>query len=221
KPARIGLWDQYGGSMPSGWIRWMFEQYEFPFEVVYPRTLDAGNLSATYDVLVFVSGAIPASGPAAGGGRGGDSGELAGRQPDAQTIPAEFRERLGQVTAAQTVPQLKKFLDEGGTVLTIGTSTAMGYHVGLPIKNALVERVQNFAERPLPAEKFYVPGAILEARVDNTNPLAYGLEDRVMVFFDHSPAFLLEPQAALRGGGAVCRPEAARTGCKLSAAVTA
>ena len=50
KPVRIGLWDQYGGSMPSGWIRWMFEQYEFPFEVVFPRTLDAGNLAAKYDV---------------------------------------------------------------------------------------------------------------------------------------------------------------------------
>ena len=30
KPVRIGLWDQYGGSMPSGWLRWMFEKYEFP-----------------------------------------------------------------------------------------------------------------------------------------------------------------------------------------------
>src|SRR5207302_10779014 len=46
KPVRIGLWDQYGGSMPSVWIRWMFEQYEFPFEVVFPGKLDAGNLAA-------------------------------------------------------------------------------------------------------------------------------------------------------------------------------
>src|SRR5206468_12903683 len=94
---------------------------------------------------------------------------------------------------------LKKFLEDGGTILTIGTSTAMGYHVGLPIRNALVERVQGFTERPLPSEKFYVPGSILEARVDTTNPLAYGLDDRVMMFFDHSPAFRLEPQAALSG----------------------
>ena len=45
--------------MPSGWTRWIFEQYEFPFEVVYPGTLDAGNLNAKYDVLVFVDGGIP------------------------------------------------------------------------------------------------------------------------------------------------------------------
>jgi hypothetical protein len=59
--------------------------------------------------------------------------------------------------------------------------------------------VQGFAERPLPPEKFYVPGSILEARVDTTNPLAYGLPERTMVFFDHSPAFRLEPGAALQG----------------------
>src|SRR5439155_824686 len=172
KPVRIGLYDQYGGSMPSGWVRWMFEQYEFPFEVVYPKTLDAGNLIAKYDVLVFVDGGIPAI-PGAGGGRGGgfggggDTGDFGGgRGADPQSIPPEYRDRLGATSLTTTVPQLKKFMDDGGTILTIGAATAMGYHVGLPIKNALVERVAGFAERPLPNEKFYVPGSILEARVD-------------------------------------------------------
>jgi hypothetical protein len=29
KPLRIGLVDQYGGLAPSGWIRWLFEQFSF------------------------------------------------------------------------------------------------------------------------------------------------------------------------------------------------
>ncbi|MEN9791809.1 MAG: hypothetical protein RLZZ63_1467, partial [Gemmatimonadota bacterium] len=70
KPMRIALWDRYGGSMPSGWTRWLLEQYEFPFEVVYPQQLDAGNLNAKYDVLLFVDGAIPAMRAAGAGGRG-------------------------------------------------------------------------------------------------------------------------------------------------------
>ena len=53
---RIALADQYGGSMPSGWTRWMLEQFEFPFEVVFPQALDAGNLSSRYDVIIFPSG---------------------------------------------------------------------------------------------------------------------------------------------------------------------
>jgi Zinc carboxypeptidase len=225
KPVRIGLWDQYGGSMPSGWIRWMFEQYEFPFEVVYPKTLDAGNLNSRFDVLVFVGGAIPpvpstnagrseapaereAASPGGGGGRGGsatggDTGQAPNAQPSAESIPAEFRDRLGSVTVAKTVPELRKFLDAGGTILTIGSSTSLGYHLGLPIQNALVERVQGFAERPLPNEKFYVPGSLLDARVDNTNPLAYGMDERAMVFFDRSPAFRLQPEALLKAVRAV------------------
>ena len=192
KPVRIGLWDQYGGSMPSGWTRWIFEQYEFPFEVVFPQTLDAGNLNAKFDVLVFVDGAIPLRDGAAGGGGG------FGGQPAADTIPAEFRGWLGRVTVAKTVPELKKFVENGGTILTIGSSTSLGYHLGLPIKNALVEIV-NGVERPLPREKYFVPGSILEARVDNTNPLAYGMDTHAMVFYDESPAFRLQPEAALKG----------------------
>jgi hypothetical protein len=46
RPVRIGLWDRYGGSMPSGWTRWLIEQFEFPFTVVYPQTLDAGDLAS-------------------------------------------------------------------------------------------------------------------------------------------------------------------------------
>ena len=191
KPVRIGLWDQYGGSMPSGWTRWVFEQYEFPFEVVYPQTLDAGNLNAKFDVLVFVDGAIPARDQAAGGGG-------FGAQPAADSVPAEFRARLGRVTVAKTVPELKKFAENGGTIVTIGSSTTLAYHFGLPIKNALVELV-NGVERPLARERYYVPGSILEARVDNTAPLAYGMDERAFVMFDESPAFRLEPEAALRG----------------------
>src|SRR2546428_6671272 len=76
KPVRIGLWDQYGGSMPSGWTRWLFEQFEFPFEVVYPKTLDAGNLASKFDVLVFPSDMVPAGGGR--GGRGGGAGRRGG-----------------------------------------------------------------------------------------------------------------------------------------------
>src|SRR3954468_10559301 len=193
KPVRVGLWDQYGGSMPSGWTRWLFEQYEFPFEVVFPGTLDAGNLNAKYDVLIFVDGGIPLR----DGGNGGGGGF--GAQPAADAIPSEFRDRLGRVTVARTVPELKKFAENGGTILTIGSSTALGYHLGLPVMNALVERAADGTARELPREKYYIPGSILEARIDNTNPLAYGMREHAMVFYDESPAFRLRPDATLKG----------------------
>ena len=190
-PVRIGLWDTYGGSITSGWTRWLLEQYEFPFQVVFPKTLDAGDLAEKFDVLIFPDDAIPSR-----DGAGGN-------QPNAASIPSEFRDSLGAVTIARTVPELKKFVESGGTLLAIGSSTSIGYHLGLPIRNALVERSATGVEVPLRSEKFYVPGAIVEARVDTTNPLAYGLESRANVFFDNSPAFRLLPEAGQKGTNAV------------------
>ena len=200
RPQRIGLWDQWGGSMPSGHTRWLLEQFEFPFEVVYPQGLDAGNLRQKYDVLVFVTGAIPAK---RGGAEGGS--ELStltarfGRQPNAADIPAEFRGRLGSVSEDKTIPEIRKFLDEGGTVITIGTSTNLAQHLGLPVRDYLVERTPTGQERELPREKFYIPGSIMRVAVDNTLPVAAGMGTEADVFFDESPVFRLEPDAALKG----------------------
>ena len=98
-PARIGLWDQYGGSMESGWTRWILEQFEFKFDRVFAPQLDAGGLNAKYDVLIFPNGGIPGAGAA--GGRGGGRG---GAPPAASDIPAEYRDQLGRVSAERTHP---------------------------------------------------------------------------------------------------------------------
>jgi Zinc carboxypeptidase len=203
-PVRIGLWDTYGGSVTSGWTRWLLEQFEFPFDVVYPKMLDAGDLRSRFDVLIFPDGAIPMRDGAGGG------------QPSAAAIPPEFRDWLGTVTISRTVPELKNFVESGGTLLAIGSSTSIAYHLGLPVRNALVERSPTTGvEVALPSEKFYVPGAILEARVDNTTPLAYGLDTRANVFFDNSEAFRLLPDAARQGVRSVAwidTPKSLRSG---------
>ncbi|HEY4361315.1 MAG TPA: M14 metallopeptidase family protein [Bryobacteraceae bacterium] len=192
-PIRIGLFDSYGGSIPSGWTRWLFEQYEMPFQLVYPSTLDAGDLKNKFDVLVFVSGALNVVG---GGGRGGRNGS--GRGANA-SVPDEYSAMQGRITEETTVPQLKKFVESGGTIVTIGSSTnAAATAFGLPVKNYLTEVGPDGRERNLPNDKFYVPGSLLRMNVDNTNPLAYGMPKQVDVFFDNSPVFKLQPTVELQ-----------------------
>jgi hypothetical protein len=106
------------------------------------------------------------------------------------------------VTVATTVPQIEAFLAGGGTVLAIGSSTSLAYHLKLPISNALVESASG-SFRPLPQDKFYIPGSILRASVDTGHPLGQGLAPEVDVFFDHSPAFRLDPDASRLGVRAV------------------
>ena len=192
KPIRIGLYDQYGGLMPSGWTRWLFEQYEFPFEVVYPQILDAGDLKSKFDVLVFTDGAMRRQTSSRGGGGGGAFGL---GQPDPESIPAEFRGWLGRITPEKTLPQIKRFVESGGAVVTIGSSTSMAEVLGIPVKDYLTEKGPDGKDRPIPREKFYVPGSLLKAHVDNTNPLAYGMPETVDVVFDSSPVFKLQPDA--------------------------
>ena len=202
---RIALADQYGGSMPSGWTRWLLEQFEFPFEVVFPQALDGGNLASRFDVIIFPSGVGPAA--AGGGGRGGRGGGggtgLGGGGRGggaAPSIPPQYQSQLGAYTAAQTVPQLKKFLEDGGTILAVGRSAMnLAELMALPVGNHLVERSPDGSARPLPAEKYYVPGSVLRVAVDNTAPIAHGVTNPLDVFFDNSPVFRLEPEAALKG----------------------
>jgi len=201
---RIALADQYGGSMPSGWTRWLLEQFEFPFEVVYPKALDSGKLASRYDVIIFPSGVGPAPDGGRGGGAPAAGGGGRGGAGGGDTIPAEYQRMAGAYTAAQTGPQLKKFMEDGGTVLAVGRSAMnLAEIMDLPVGNHLVERGPGGSTRQLPAEKYYVPGSVLRVAVDNTAPIAHGVANPVDVFFDNSPVFSLHPTAAMKGVRAV------------------
>ncbi len=184
---RVGLWDRYGGSQPSGWTRWLFEQFEFPFRLVFPQELDAGDLRKQYDVLVFVTGAIPEA------DRGGEEFDIFGEAP--RQVPEEYRAWLGNITVKETVPQLLRFLEDGGTIIAIGSSVAIAHHAGLPVSDHLVEA----GGEPVSEDDYYVPGSVLRVRVDPSRPVAWGLGEELDVFFANSPVLRLDPAAVPMG----------------------
>lgn len=151
---RIGLWDKRGGSMPSGWTRWLLERFEFPFEIVTTPKLQEGNLRAKFDVLVFVDGAL-----------------------------------MTDATA-----ELREFLDAGGTILALGSSTSLRRAFALPIDHHLSVKGEIMS-----ADKFYVPPSVLRVRVDPAEPLAWGMPGDVDVMFTNSPTFRLPADAAKKG----------------------
>ena len=176
---RIGLWDRYGGSMPSGWTRMLLEDFGFEFEVVYAPELDAGDLNDRFDVLIFEDGAIPGSGSGGRGGRGGN--------PDPESIPAEFRGRMGSVSQRETVPQILEFIRNGGTAIAIGSSASLAEHVGLPVSDHLAKDGD-----PLDRNDYYTPGSIHDLKLEHVSPITHGLGDRLNVMISHSTLFDLE-----------------------------
>ncbi|WP_343854667.1 M14 metallopeptidase family protein [Algoriphagus jejuensis] len=188
KPSRIALYDYYGGSMPSGWVRWMMEQFHFDYNVVFPEEIDAGDLTEKYDVILFIGPGIPG-----GGGRYGG-----GRSVSKEEIPSEYHHMMGSLTVDKSVPQLKSFMENGGQIVTVGAATSLAYLLDLPISDALVE-ISDGDEISLTGEKYYIPGSVLEMYVDESAPANYGMGATANVLFNNSPVFKLSPDAASKG----------------------
>jgi hypothetical protein len=161
--------------MASGWTKWMLEQFEYPFEVVYPQRLDAGDLNKDFDVQLFASDMIPA-----------DLSAAAQRpQPAPDSIPAEYRSWLGHITAEKTVPQLDAFARAGGSVVTIGSAHRLAAAMGAPVQDVLTRA----DGKPLASTDFFIPGAVMKTEVDNSRPLTFGAPRQMDVFFNRNAGF--------------------------------
>ncbi|MFI5384980.1 MAG: M14 metallopeptidase family protein [Fimbriimonadales bacterium] len=171
-PPRVALWDRYGGSMPSGWIRWILERFSTPYTVVFAPQIDAG-LAGKFDCLILPSDATVS--------------DRERREIDANTIPEEYRSHLGSMSLAKTVPKLKEFLEQGGTILAIGPATRIAQQLGVNVKNALVDANGD----PLPRDKFYIPGSVMRIHLDNTQPIAWGMPSDVDVMVENDPAWIV------------------------------
>jgi hypothetical protein len=177
---RIALWDQYGGSMESGWTRYMLEQFGYEFDVVYPPDLDNLDLRSKYDIIVFPNG----SGVRGGAARNGGAAPVADNRQDDMTIPFQYRMRLGSMTP-ETVKRIEAFVNDGGHIFCIGSAaTSFAQQMKLPIKSALLDE-KGVA---LPNTKFYIPGSILQLKLKDS-PLTRGMGSTVDVMYDNSPSF--------------------------------
>jgi len=188
---RVGLWDRYGGSMESGWTRFLLERFNFKFEVIFGEDFDRGNLRERFDVILLPSGAVPAGG-AGGGGGGNAMAELR----DDPTVPAEFKRRMTPFSIDKSLPELRKFVEAGGHVVAIGSSSLnLARHFDLPVENALVERNADGRTVRLPSTKFFIPGSVVRLKVE-PGELTQGMTEQVDVMFDDSPAFRITGPAA-------------------------
>ncbi len=191
-PTRIALYDRYGGSMPSGWVRWILEQYGYDYQLIYPAEINAGDLIKKYDVILFIGPGIP-SFNAGNATRGQQQGAT-----NLDDIPEAYAHMVGSLTATESVPALRSFAEQGGTVVTVGASTSLAYHFQLPVSDALTEIVDGELVR-LPSEKYFVPGSVLRMQVDTQHPANAGMNAQTDVMFTNSPVFRLEPLAAAAG----------------------
>ena len=82
---------------------------------------------------------------------------------------------------AEGVAALKKFVEDGGTLVTLGSAGLLPVEeFPLPLKNAL---------KNLTPEQFSCPGSILKVFVDDRTPEGYGMQSQASAVFSNSVAF--------------------------------
>ncbi|HUQ31037.1 MAG TPA: hypothetical protein VM095_02910, partial [Pyrinomonadaceae bacterium] len=167
RTVRLGLYKGWMDNMDEGWTRYVFDTFNVPYESLRDEGVRSGNLRAKYDVIILPSERM--------------KDIVEGNAP--RSYPAEL---TGGITEAG-VENLRRFVEEGGTLICFGSSTEMAIkRFNLPLRNVLEN---------LKSSVFYCPGSILGLEVDNTHPIARGLPKDVNAYFINSAAFeVTDPQ---------------------------
>ncbi len=158
---RVGVYKSYRGIADEGWLRYVLEEYGFPFTTVTNQRVRRGDLGQEFDTII-----IPSQ-PAAFISEGNKPG----------TYPPEYCGGLGP----EGKDAIAAFIEQGGTVVFVGGAANWAVtELGLGATNVVADR------KP---QEFFCPGSILKTIVDVEHPLGYGLPRELPVAFEMSPVW--------------------------------
>lgn len=210
---RVGLFDVYGGHMATGWDRWVLERYGFAPQTVWGERITRGDLRRDFDVLLFHTG-LPA---VEGGGRGGRGGRQGG--PDAamlaklqQALPpfedwSDLPARAVRLTAENSLPALREFVQQGGTLLALGgecQKVISAFELPVTVGVTVPDEDAAGGRRRARREEFYIPGSLVALECDPQDPLAVGCSPQFATMFDNGSP-VLEVADGAKGVRAVAR----------------
>jgi hypothetical protein len=174
KLPRVGLYKSYVAFMDEGWTRWLLEDYAFDLVSLSDQNIRSDDLSSLDAIIIS--------------------------QPDGRvffknnvdkiltghpigTMPDEYVGGLGLEGAYA----LQRFAQDGGTIVTFGDASDFAIsQFGLPIRNIVAKAS---------TKDFSIPGSLIRATVNTTDPLAYGMTDEIAVTFVRGAAFDVLGQA--------------------------
>lgn len=85
---------------------------------------------------------------------------------------------------AEGVANLRKFVEDGGTLVFLNRASNFAIEqFKLPVKDVT---------QGLPRKDFFIPGSILRTELDTTHPIAKGMPQQSIAWFENSPAFEIQ-----------------------------
>jgi hypothetical protein len=167
---RIAMYSSWNGTQEIGWVRYTFDKFGIPYDLIYKERVRKGNLRGDYDVIVMPT-------------------QTATRQavfapPAARPVPYvkdpkyRFLGMYGEspdITGGmggEGVDAFAKFLDGGGTLI------AMGNAVRFPAEFGFARSVDASGTT---STNFYAPRPLVNAEVLRLDhPVFYGYTEKIM-----------------------------------------
>ncbi|MBL9077419.1 MAG: peptidase [Planctomycetes bacterium] len=191
---RIGLFDVFGGHMPTGWNQWLLREFGFPAQQVWGERVEAGDLARDFDVLVFHTG-LP--GPrdlerAAQVLTDDDLAALAAALPPFEDW-SDLAARRVRLSGERSLPALRAFVEQGGTLVALGGECdKVVRHFALPVEVGtwVDDPDAEGGRRRTRREECYVPGSLVAIEVDTSHELARGASRELAAVVTGSSPFL-------------------------------
>jgi hypothetical protein len=167
---RVAIYTPWNGTQEIGWVRHAFDKFGIPFDLIYKERVRKGNLRGDYDVIVMPTQtatrqsvfAPPAARPV----------------PYLKTEKYKFLGMYGESAditggmGGEGVDAFAKFLDAGGTLITMGNA------VRFPAEFGFVRTVDASGST---SNQFYAPRPLVNAEVLRLDhPVFYGYIDKIM-----------------------------------------
>ena len=171
---RVGLYKSYVASMDEGWTRWVLEEHGFDVVSLMDADVRDGDLSGLDAIILpHPDGRVYFK---------NDVHEiLTGHSTG--SMPDEYTGGIGLEGALA----LDSYIRGGGTLLAFGGAVDFALEIfGLPVRD-----VVGSASRA----NFSIPGSLIKATVDTSDPLAWGMDEEVALNFVNGSAFDILGQA--------------------------
>ncbi|HEY5692701.1 MAG TPA: M14 family metallopeptidase, partial [Cyclobacteriaceae bacterium] len=172
KKVKVGLYKSWDANIDEGWTRWVLEQFEFDLDTLHNEDIKGKDLSK-YSAIIFSS----------------QSPEeiMVGHRPG--TMPEQY---VGGIGLEGTL-SLKNYVANGGVMIMFDQACDLAIdEFGLPVNNI----TKNYS-----SSTFFIPGSIIRMKVNNKDPLAFGMKEEAAASFSRSRAFeTIVPSRKAEGG---------------------
>jgi hypothetical protein len=167
---RVAIYSSWSGTQEIGWVRYTFDRFGVPFDLIYKERVRKGNLRTDYDVIVMPTQTL--------------TRQSVFQPPAARAVPYQkdpkykFLGMYGEspdITGGmggEGVDAFAKFLDAGGTLVTMGTASRFPADLGL---------ARTVEASGTTSANFYAPRPLVNAEVLRLDhPVFYGYTDKLM-----------------------------------------